>query len=448
MTSNNIAAVVPCAGLGTRMKSSKPKFLHEICGRTIISHIVFSLIDVCDEIVLVVGNGSKEVIAEINNIFSSHKSFSKIVFAEQKELLGSGDAVRVGLEKVSSKIDSVLVLPGDVPLMTSEIISPIIDKFIKQDVAILISVAKLENSFGYGRIVRDNNLQVQKIVEEKDCDEYQRNISEANMCPFIFKKDFLLSALPKINSNNSQNEIYLTDTVEIAAQAGERITVFKFDDCTCAYGVNDRKQLGALQKIMQARINEMHMSNGVTIIDPDNTYIDCDVKIENDVTITPGSVIRGNSKIKAGSIIDSSTLVDALVGANVSIGPKSYLRPGTVLHDNVHIGTSVEIKKSEIGKGTKIPHLSYIGDCITGENCNFGGGTITANYDGKDKHQTILGDNVKLGVNTILVAPVKIGNNVYSAAGAVITKDVPDSALAKGVPAEIIENWTPPSERT
>lgn len=442
-----IAAIVPAAGMSTRMKSKTPKFLHNVCGRSVISHIVYSLIDTCDEIVIVIGNCADDVIEQVNQEFSEHSYFSKIKFARQKEMLGSADAIRTGLEVVSETIESIFVQLGDVPLMTSNIAREIISKFEDEDAKLLIATAFLEEPFGYGRIVRNENGSIKKIVEEKDCNEDEAKIQEANMFPFVFSKEFLFTSLPKIKANNQQKELYLTDCVEIASSENVIIASYLYEDVEYAMGINDRSQLAEAEKVMRRRINESHMKNGVTIVDPENTYIDADVEIENDVTITPGTVLKGKTKIASNSVIDSSTIVDSIIGKNVTIGPKSYLRPGTELADDVHVGTSVEIKNSKIGKGTKIPHLSYIGDCTTGENCNLGAGTTTANYDGKNKHQTLIGNDVKLGVNTVIVAPVKIGNNVYSAAGAVITKDIPDNALAKGVPATIVENWTPPSQR-
>jgi bifunctional UDP-N-acetylglucosamine pyrophosphorylase/glucosamine-1-phosphate N-acetyltransferase len=444
---NKTVAIVPCAGLGTRMKSKTPKFLHKVCGFSIISHIVYALIDTCSEIVLVVGNGADLVKAEIKEQYSNHPNYKNIKFALQEELLGSGDAVRVGLTQVSQSIESIFIIPGDVPLIDKEFVSNVIEYFNNEKADVLLATALLENPFGYGRIVRDDNENIIKIVEEKDCTNEQRKISESNMYPFVVEKNFLLEALPQLNADNAQKEIYLTDIVQIAAGESKKVVSYLLEDYSYVLGINDREQLAHVEKLLRKRINNYHMLNGVTLEDPDNTYIDILVTIEKDVTIGAGSKIKGRTAIGSGCVILDSVIVDSVLEENVRVGPKSYLRPGTILHDNVHVGTSVEIKKSEIGRGTKVPHLSYIGDCITGENCNFGGGTITANYDGKDKHQTILGDNVKLGVNTILVAPVKIGNNVYSAAGAVITKDVPDGALAKGVPAHIVEKWIPPVDR-
>jgi len=462
MPKDSFAAIVPAAGLGTRMKSATPKFLHKLCGRTLISHIVLQLNEVADEIVLVVGTGSELVREEIKRTCADF--IEKIRFVEQGELLGSGHATKMGLSAMQSDAENVLVVLGDMPLLTSEVLRGMCETFSDSSSQVLVSTAHLENPFGYGRIVRDENSVVREIVEEKDCDDAQKKIAECNMYPFAFSKSFLEIALDKLDTNNSQGEQYLTDVVQIARQSNVGVTSFTYEEPKIAQGANDRAQMSGLEKIMRSRINDEYMKNGVTMIDPDNTYIDIDVVIEADVTILPGTILEGATKIASGCIIGPNTrIVDSEIGENcviesskvvsskcaqdVTVGPFSSLRAGTQLHQGVHIGTSVEIKNSTVGKGTKIPHLSYIGDAEIGENTNLGAGTTTANYDGKDKHKTVIGNNVKTGVNTVLVAPVEVGDGAYTGAGAVVVENVPPGALAKGVPAKNDDEWISPSER-
>lgn len=462
MSKGSFAAIVPAAGLGTRMKSKTPKFLHKLCGRTMISHIVLQLNEIADEIVLVIGTGSELVKEEIN--LTCADFVDKIRFIEQGELLGSGHATKIGLSALKSNAENVIVVLGDMPLLTSEVLGEMCDAFSQNSAEVLVSTARLENPFGYGRIVRDENRVVKQIVEEKDCDDTQIEINECNMYPFVFSRNFLEIAIEKLDANNSQGEQYLTDVVQIARQSNVGVTSFTYDDSKSAQGANDRAQMAILEKIMREKINDQHMKNGVTITDPEHTYIDADVVIEPDVTILPGTSLQGRTTIASGCIIgpnsqiidssignncviESSKIASSVCGHDVTVGPFSSLRSGTDLRKGVHIGTSVELKNTVVGKGTKIPHLSYIGDAEIGENSNLGAGTTTANYDGVSKHKTVIGNNVKTGVNTVLVAPVVIGDGAYTGAGAVVVSDVPAGSLAKGVPAKIDDEWIEPSKR-
>ncbi len=462
MSKGSFAAIVPAAGLGTRMKSDTPKFLHKLCGRTLISHIVLQLNEVVDEIVLVVGTGSELVREEIKSTCADF--IERIRFIEQGELLGSGHATKIGLSALTSDAENVIVVLGDMPLLTSEILQEMCSSFSDTNAQVLVSTANLENPFGYGRIVRDENNIVRQIIEEKDCDDAQKKIQECNMYPFAFSRSFLEIAIDKLDTNNAQGEQYLTDVVQIARESNVGVTSFTYQDPKLAQGANDREQMSQLEKIMREKINSQHMRNGVTMVDPTNTYIDSGVEIESDVTILPGTIIEGTTTIASGCVlgpntriidskigkdcvIESSKVVSSICEDRVTIGPSSSLRKGTILREDVHIGTSVELKNSVVGKGTKIPHLSYIGDAEIGENTNLGAGTTTANYDGKNKHKTIIGSNVKTGVNTVLVAPVQIGDGAYTGAGAVVVADVPPGSLAKGVPAKIDDEWISPSQR-
>jgi bifunctional UDP-N-acetylglucosamine pyrophosphorylase/glucosamine-1-phosphate N-acetyltransferase len=460
-THGRFAAIVPAAGLGTRMKSSLPKFLHALCGQSIITHIVTALENTADEIVLVVGNGRELVEAEINRTCANF--IDRISFVEQKELLGSGHAVKTAMPLVGDNVDNVIVVLGDMPLLSESVVSDIMNTFVTSQADVLVSTAQLANPFGYGRIVRNEDGSVISIVEEKDATDDQRKITEANMYPFCFTKDFLDMYLDDIEANNVQAEQYLTDLVSIAETNGRKVSSYTYANPDIAQGANDRAQLSELEFIMRNTINDEHMKNGVTMVDPSSTYIDASVTLEADVTLLPGCILEGTTTIAQGSVVGPNTrIVDSAVGTNctiesstikgstidneVTVGPYVSLRPGTHLHDGSHVGTFVEMKKTEVGKGSKVPHLSYLGDATIGENSNCGAGTITANYDGANKHASHVGDNVKLGVNTVLVAPVEVGDDAYTAAGAVVTKDVPSGALAKGVPAQIVEDWTPPAK--
>ncbi len=462
MTKRSLAAIVPAAGLGTRMKSVLPKFLMPLCGRSVISHIVLSLEDVVDEIVVVVGHGKEAVEKDIEMTCASF--LEKITFVEQSEPQGSGHAVKVGMTGLSADVENIIVVLGDTPLLTTDVLSEMRDAFLASDADVLVSTAILDDPYGYGRVVRDENKIVKAIVEEKDCDEAQRAVKECNMFPFVFSRTFLDMALDKLDTNNSQGEQYLTDVVVIARESSVPVTSYTYTNPSIAHGANDRAQLSELEFIMRDTINTQHMRNGVTMMDPANTYIDAGVVIESDVTLLPGTVLQGATSIASGSVIGPNTrIIDSVVGRNcvlesstikgstiednVTVGPYASLRPGTLLREGAHIGTFVETKNTEIGKGTKVPHLSYLGDAKVGENTNLGAGTITANYDGANKHPSVIGDNVKTGVNTVLVAPVTLGDESYTGAGAVVTRDVPSRSLAKGVPAKIDEEWTPPTDR-
>ena len=368
-----------------------------------------------------------------------------IVFQELR--LGTGDAVNAARELYKGKKGSVLVLSGDCPLVTPETISRLVEKRDSEDAAMVVLTMQLDDPFGYGRIQRDAQGDVLRIVEQKDCSEEQALLNECNTGLYCFDIESLFWALDQVSNDNAQGEYYLTDVLEICRNAGKKISAFITEDPSECLGVNSRVQLAQAASIMQKRINTGFMNAGVTMVDPSLVWIDTDVEIEQDVEILPMTFIQGSSKIGSGTcvgpnsrltdtvvarncVIEETIAIEAVIDNEVHCGPRAYLRPGTHMCDKSKAGTHVEIKKSTIGKGSKVPHLSYIGDTTMGDNVNIGAGSITCNYDGVHKHPTIIGEDASIGSNTMLVAPVEIGYGAITGAGSVITNDVSANALA------------------
>lgn len=444
-------AVVLAAGLGKRMKSKLPKVLHKVCGKEMVNQVidVIKKSDIND-INIVIGNGAEEVKKATQN--------ENVSYSFQEKQLGTGHALLCSSEFLENKTGFVAIFTGDAPLITSETIKKLFD--FAQDGAYnaVILTSMCEDPFGYGRIIRNKNNDVEKIVEHKDCSEEELKVKEINSGMYCFDIQSLVSALKGLKNNNVQGEYYLTDVIEILKQDGKRIGALDipFEQ---TIGVNSRVQLAQADKILRNRINEFHMENGVTIIDPDNTYIGPDVKIESDTIIYPGNVLEGNTVIKEGCVlypnsrifnsvvesgvtIQSSVILETKIGKNTTVGPFAYLRPETVIGESARIGDFVEIKKSSIGNGTKVSHLTYIGDASVGEKCNFGCGTVVVNYDGKTKNKTIIGNKSFIGCNTNLISPVEVKDNTYIAAGSTITKEVPSGALGIARARQInIEGW-------
>ena len=403
---DNIMAIVMAAGKGTRMKSKKSKLVQKIFGKEIVKRAVENAEKAgVKEIITVVGYMKEEVMAVLGD---------SVKYAYQDEMLGTGHAVIKAKEYLKGKKGKVLVLNGDVPLIRPETLNKLLEKSIENKEYATLLTAIYDNPTGYGRIVRDEGGNIEAIVEEKDTTPSQKEIKEINAGIYCFDIEELLLALDKITPNNAQGEYYLTDVIQIMNEKGLKTGAVIVEDNTEILGINDRIQLEMLTKVLQMRINTEHMKKGVTIEDVNNTYIYDDVEIGMDTVIHP------NTTIKSGVVI----------GEDCEIGPNAYIREGCKLANKVKIGSFVEIKKAIIGEGSKVPHLSYMGDCEIGEKCNIGCGTITCNYDGLHKSKTIIGNHSFVGSNTNLVAPVTLGDETFVAAGSTITDDVPDYALA------------------
>lgn len=403
---NDIIAIVMAAGKGTRMKSKNSKLVQKIYGKEIVKRAVENAQKAgVRDIVAVVGYKKEEVMKVLGD---------NIKYAYQDEMLGTGHAVMQAKEYLKGKKGKVLVLNGDVPLIRPETLNKLIEKSIENKEYATLLTAIYDDPTGYGRIVRDEGGNIEGIVEEKDTTPEQKKIKEINAGIYCFDIEALLKALEKVTPNNKQGEYYITDVIQIMNDSGLKTGAVLVEDNTEILGINDRIQLGILTKVLQMRINTELMKNGVTIEDTNTTYIYDDVEIGMDTVIHP------NTTIKSG----------VTIGEDCEIGPNSYIREGCKLANHVKIGSFVEIKKAIIGEGTKVPHLSYMGDCEIGEKSNIGCGTITCNYDGFNKSKTIIGNHSFIGSNTNLVAPVTLGDNTFVAAGSTITDDVPDYALA------------------
>lgn len=435
----NIFSVVLAAGLGKRMKSKLYKVLHPVCGKPMVGHVT----DVLEKLdssrnVVIVGHGAEAVKQYLGE---------RAEYVLQKEQLGTGHAVLQAKELLQNEDGITIVICGDTPLVKEETLRNMIGLHEAKNAAGTVLTAELPNPFGYGRIVRNEEGHVTGIVEQKDCSEAQARIREINTGTYCFDNRKLFEALAKITNNNAQNEYYLTDVIGILREEGETVLAYCTDDSSEAIGVNDRVALSEAERLLRERIVRKHMLNGVTVTDPTQTYIESDVMIGADTTILPGSILKGRTVIGEGSVVgpyseitDSkvgdevhvkqSVLLEAVVGNKANIGPFAYLRPGATLHDGVKVGDFVEVKNAVIGEGSKLPHLSYVGDAVIGKNVNFGCGAITANYDGYNKSLTEVDDDAFIGSNSNLIAPVKIGKGAYIVAGSTITNEVKDNDLA------------------
>lgn len=402
-----VMTLIMAAGKGTRMKSNKSKLVHKIYDKELVRRVVDLAKEVgSDEIVTVVGHLREQVQEVLGD---------EVKYAYQDELLGTGHAVMQAKEYLEGKKGKVIILYGDVPIIRPETLKNLVSKSIKNKEYATLLTAIYENPTGYGRIIRDEGGNIKGIVEEKDADPLQKkHIKEINSGIYCFDIEELLNSLDKIKPNNAQGEYYLTDVIKIMNDAGLKTGAVIVEDNTEILGVNDRSQLELLTRVLRMRINSYHMKKGVTIEDAQTTYIYDNVKIGVDTVIHPNTIIKSG----------------VTIGDNCEIGPNAYIREDCKIGNNVKIGNFVEIKKVKIADNTKIPHLTYLGDCEVGSNTNIGCGTITCNYDGVNKNKTKIGNNAFVGSNVNFVAPVKVGDNTLIAAGSTITEDVPDGALA------------------
>ncbi|MDQ0216198.1 bifunctional UDP-N-acetylglucosamine pyrophosphorylase/glucosamine-1-phosphate N-acetyltransferase [Oikeobacillus pervagus] len=432
-------AIILAAGQGTRMKSKLYKVLHPVCGKPMVEHVVDQINALhTDKIVTIVGHGAEKVKVHLGD---------QCEFAIQEEQLGTAHAVMQAESLLANEPGTTLVICGDTPLIKSETMEALINHHNTQKAKATILTGYAEDPTGYGRIIRNDQGNVERIVEHKDASVEERKVKEINTGTYCFDNIALFEALKKVNNDNIQGEYYLPDVIEILKSEGEIVSAYQTDDFDETLGVNDRVALNEAERLMRKRINEQHMRNGVTIIDSNNTYIGTDVTIGSDTVIYPGTTLTGNVTIGEECIIGpnseikdcfvgnqttirQSVAYDSSIGSHVQIGPFSHIRPNSSVSDDVKIGNFVEIKKSTFGQGSKASHLSYIGDAEVGDGVNIGCGSITVNYDGKNKYLTKIEDGVFVGCNSNLVAPVTIGKGSYIAAGSTITDHVPSEALS------------------
>lgn len=451
------AAIVLAAGAGTRMKSKKPKVAHEVLGKPLVRWVVDAAREAgVERVVSVVGHAREQVAPLV-------EGDTEIVVQEQQN--GTAGAVAVCADALADFDGSLVVLSGDCPLISSETIAALVKVREDADAAVVVLSMELENPFGYGRIIRGEDGSVVRIVEQKDATPEEAAVRECNSGFYCFDAKALFAALSKVGSDNAQGEFYLTDVLEICRNEGRVVTALTAQDPTECLGVNSRAQLAQAASVMRDRINARHLAAGVTMWDPSSVWIGPDVRIERDVELLPQVILMGSTSIGEdsvvgpntrltdttvgrGCVIDETVAVEAVVDDGATCGPRAYLRPAAHLCEGAKAGTHVEIKKSTIGAGSKVPHLSYVGDATIGEGVNLGAGTITCNYDGAKKWPTVIGDDVFVGSSTMLVAPVSIGAGSLIGAGSVITEDVSPDALALGRARQVeIEGWAEENRR-
>jgi len=434
-----LMTIVLAAGQGKRMKSKQYKVLHPVCGKPMVGHVIDTVKKAnSEQIVVVVGHGAEQVMAYIGD---------QAQFVKQEQQLGTGHAVQQAEALLGHEDGTTIVICGDTPLVQSSTIEEMLKLHEQSGAGATILTATFPNPTGYGRIIRNNDGFVERIVEQKDCTPEEAAVQEINTGTYCFDNKKLFAALRQINNNNAQGEYYLTDVIGILKSAGEVVQGYNTPDLAEAIGVNDRVALAEAEGLMRARINRQHLINGVSLIDPASTYIEADVTIGADTVIYPGVVLKGettigedcvigpqseisNSTIASGVHIKHSVLDKAVVGDDSSIGPFAYLRPGSKVGKNCKVGDFVELKNASLDDGSKVSHLSYVGDATVGKDVNIGCGAITVNYDGINKFQTEIGDGAFIGSNVNLIAPVKVGDGAYVVAGSTITKDVPAGDLA------------------
>ncbi|HEU5133464.1 MAG TPA: bifunctional UDP-N-acetylglucosamine diphosphorylase/glucosamine-1-phosphate N-acetyltransferase GlmU, partial [Pyrinomonadaceae bacterium] len=444
--------LIMAAGLGTRMKSNRAKVLHELGGAPLIAHVVRAAQSLEPRsIITIIGHQAEEVenavLAEVGELAS---------FVVQEKQRGTGDAVESARGVLENSDSLVLVLSGDVPMIRVETLKKLIEHHNNTGAACSILSVRLENPTGYGRIVRDESGAFRKIVEQRDATEEERQVREINSGIYCFEAKALFDALRKVEPKNDQGEYYLTDVAEIILASGRTVSVYVSSDPREVSGVNTRAELAEFENLIRrAAIRRLMIESGVTFIDPSHAYISAEAQIGRDTIIHPNVTIEGKTVIGERCVIlagaritssrlgdnvtvkDHSVIVDSQIASNCSVGPFAHLRMNAVLEEKATVGNFVEVKKSRLKRGTKAMHLTYLGDATIGERTNIGAGTVTCNYDGVNKHETIIEDDVKIGSDTMLVAPVRVGARSMTGAGSVVTKDVPPDSLVAGVPAKV-----------
>lgn len=451
----SLDVLILAAGLGTRMKSGRAKVLHELGGLPLITYVCRAAQSLSPgKIYVVVGHQAAEVEKALQTEVGD-----TIEFVTQTRQRGTGDAVMAAHEQLENKDSLVLVLSGDVPLIRATTLESFIEQHRTSGAVCSILSVRLENPTGYGRIVRDESDQFLKIVEQKDAGPEEQKVKEINSGIYCFDGRKLFGALRRVKPANQQGEFYLTDVPEILLSDGEKVNVYLHSDAREVSGINTRAELAEFENLVRRNtIRKLMIEAGVTFLDPSHTYISAEAQIGRDCVIHPNVVIEGKSVIGEGCEIRSGTritnsrlgnnvvakdhcvIIDSEIGSNCTVGPFAHLRMNSLLEEGAVVGDFVEMKKSRLGRGSKSMHLTYLGDATIGENVNIGAGTVTCNYDGKNKHQTIIEDNVRIGSDTMLVAPVKVGKGSVTAAGAVVTEDVPPDTLVAGVPAVVKKN--------
>ena len=434
--SKDLSVVILAAGRGKRMRSEKPKVLHKICGRPIIYYILKQILGLEPKNIFVVAGHKKQILKDY-----LASEFKSVYIIEQKKQLGTGHAVRMVRDGAGGFGRSILVLSGDSPLITKKTLESLVNLRNREDTAAAVLTSITRDPEGYGRIVKNEKGEVKRIVEEADANPYEKKINEVNSSLYCFDTKLLFENIDSIGTKNSQGEYYLTDIIETLNKEGHKVNTFTIADHNEVKGINDRSQLSEAGKIIRKKINKRLMENGVTIVDPDSAYIEDTVRIACDTIIEPSCFLKGttiigenctigpfsqltDAVVGRGSMINSSVIIGAEIGDENNIGPNSYIRPDTKTGQRVKIGAFCEIKKSIIDNGSKIPHLSYIGDTEIGKGVNIGASSVTVNYNGFSKSRTIIEDDAFIGSDTILIAPVRIGKGAIVAAGSVITKDV------------------------
>lgn len=435
----NVMAVVLAAGQGKRMKSKLYKVLHPVCGKPMVGHVLEAVKGAsCSRTVVVVGHGAEAVKGYLGD---------EAEYALQEQQLGTGHAVRQAEPLLGDEEGTTIVICGDTPLVTAKTLRAMLELHQASGAAATVLTAALEDPTGYGRVIRGEAGGVERIVEQKDCSPEEAAVKEINTGTYLFDNRKLFAALGKVNSNNAQGEFYLTDVIGIFRKGGEVVEGLCLSDNAEAVGVNDRIALSEAERLMRQRIVRGHQAGGVTVIDPAATYIEADVQIGSDTVIYPGTVLRGktvigedcvigpqadieDAVIGSGVTVRYSVINDSVVGDESAIGPYANLRPGSRLGKEVKVGDFVELKNATLDDGTKVSHLSYVGDAVVGKDVNIGCGAITVNYDGFNKSQTVIGDGAFVGSNVNLIAPVTVGSGAYVVAGSTITHDVPEGDLA------------------